>query len=112
MKIKNIVESYSGEKFNSCLLNLYHDGDDGMAWHSDSEKELKKHGMIASISFGARRKFCFKHKETKEKYSLMLEHGSALLMSKETQDHWLHQLPKTKKSDSIRINLTFRQIKA
>ena len=110
LKIKKTVENYSNEKFNSCLLNLYHDGDDGMSWHSDSEKELKKHGMIASVSFGSERKFCFKHKKTKEKHCLMLEHGSALLMSGETQDNWLHQLPKTKKSDSLRINLTFRQM--
>ena len=69
IEIKKVIETISGEHFNSCLLNLYHNGDEGMAWHSDGEKDLKKDGAIASISFGAERKFSFKHKETKETVS-------------------------------------------
>jgi alkylated DNA repair dioxygenase AlkB len=38
------------ETYNSCLLNLYHDGNEGMSWHSDAEKVLKKNGAIASMS--------------------------------------------------------------
>ncbi|MEL6919216.1 MAG: alpha-ketoglutarate-dependent dioxygenase AlkB, partial [Bacteroidota bacterium] len=67
VSLKNTVEEKTGETFNSCLLNLYHNGNEGMAWHSDAEKDLKKNGAIASLSFGAERKFSFKHKETKEK---------------------------------------------
>lgn len=108
LKIKQQVEQLTGESFNSCLLNLYHDGNEGMAWHSDGETELKKHGAIASVSFGAQRKFCFKHKESKEKIDIQLEHGSLLVMSGTTQQHWLHRLPPTKKVNSPRVNLTFR----
>jgi len=96
--------------FNSCLLNLYHDGTEGMTWHSDAEHELKKHGAIASLSFGAQRKFAFKHKETKEKIELVLEDGSLLLMKGVTQDYWLHCLAPSKRITTPRINLTFRQI--
>src|SRR5690606_22233269 len=67
LKLKDVIEKVSGETFNSCLLNLYHNGEEGMAWHSDDEKDLQKDGAIASLSFGAERKFAFKHKETKEK---------------------------------------------
>lgn len=88
----------TGETFNSCLLNLYHNGDEGMAWHSDGEKDLKKNGAIGSLSFGAVRKFAFKHKQTKEHVGLTLEHGSLLVMKDETQSHWLHRLPPTKRS--------------
>ena len=108
--IKTIVEQKTGEYFNSCLLNLYHSGDEGMAWHSDGEKDLKKNGAIGSISFGAERKFVFKHKETKEKVEMYLEHGSLLVMKDETQTYWLHRLPPTKKINTPRINLTFRNI--
>lgn len=108
--LKNLVEEKTNEKYNSCLLNLYHDGNEGMAWHSDGEKDLKKNGAIASLSFGAERKFAFKHKTTKETVSLMLEHGSLLVMKDETQTHWLHRLPPTKKISKPRINLTFRSI--
>ena len=110
IEIKIVIETISGEHFNSCLLNLYHNGDEGMAWHSDGEKDLKKDGAIASISFGAERKFSFKHKETKETVSLLLEHGSLLMMAGTTQSHWQHRLPPTKRVFTPRINLTFRQI--
>lgn len=108
--IKNIAEEISNETYNSCLLNLYHTGDEGMAWHSDGEKELKKNGAIASMSFGAERKFAFKHKTSADKVEVFLEHGSLLVMKGSTQTHWLHRLPPTKKVNTARINLTFRTI--
>lgn len=110
LELKEIVERESGEIFNSCLLNLYHDGSEGMAWHSDGEKDLKKHGAIASLTFGAERKFSFKHKNSKEKIDIFLEDGSLLIMKDQTQDHWLHRLPPTKTIHGARINLTFRTI--
>lgn len=110
LKIKSKIEEITSETYNSCLLNLYHDGSEGMAWHSDGEKDLKKNGAIASVTFGAERKFGFKHKETKEVVSLVLQHGSVLVMKGETQTHWLHRLPPTKKVNRPRINLTFRTI--
>lgn len=110
LQLKKMTEEKTGEKFNSCLLNLYHDGSEGMAYHSDSEKDLKKDGAIASLSLGAERKFSFKHKETKEKVELILEHGSLLVMKDQTQSFWLHRLPPTKKVFTPRINLTFRTI--
>lgn len=108
--LKQLVEELSGTRFNSCLLNLYHDGDEGMAWHSDDEKSLGKNTTIASLSFGAERKFAFKHKTAKQSLSLVLENGSLLVMKGATQTHWLHRLPKTAKVTRPRINLTFRTI--
>lgn len=107
-ELKAIAEARSGVVFNSCLLNLYHDGREGMGWHSDDEKSLVRNGCIASMSFGAERKFSFRHKQTKETVSVMLESGSLLLMAGGTQTHWHHQLPKSMKATTPRINLTFR----
>ena len=109
-ELKSIVEAKTGTKFNSCLLNLYHDGEEGMAWHSDDEEALGKNTEIASLSFGADRKFSFKHKKTKQTVSLILEKGSLLIMKGATQTHWLHRLPPTKKVKQPRVNLTFRTI--
>jgi len=106
--LKEIIEEKTNETFNSCLLNLYHNGDEGMSWHSDDEPDLKKDGAIASMSFGAERKFSFKHKQSKETVSLTLQHGSLLIMKGLTQTHWMHSLPKTKLISTPRINLTFR----
>ena len=105
-----MVEYESKERYNSCLLNLYHSGEEGMSWHSDGEKMLKKDGAIASLTLGAARKFSFKHKERKQKVDILLESGSLLIMKCTTQTHWLHRLPPTKKVHSPRINLTFRTI--
>lgn len=111
-EVKEKTEDILGASFNSCLLNLYHTGEEGMAWHSDGEKELVKHGVIASLSFGAKRRFALKHKETKDVVSLELENGSLLVMRDETQSHWLHRLPPTKKVKEARVNLTFRQMRS
>ncbi|EAR01923.1 alpha-ketoglutarate-dependent dioxygenase AlkB family protein [Maribacter sp. HTCC2170] len=110
LELKEIIENKTGEIFNSCLLNLYHSGEEGMAWHSDGEKDLKKNGAIGSLSFGAERKFSFKHKTTKQTVSIILEKGSLLVMKGATQTNWLHRLPPTKKTKKPRINLTFRTI--
>lgn len=110
LALKCAIENETGETFNSCLLNLYHNGDEGMAWHSDGEADLKKDGAIGSLSFGAERKFAFKHKTTKEKIEMMLQHGSLLVMKDATQTFWLHRLPPARRITTPRINLTFRTI--
>ncbi len=110
LELKTQIESATNETYNSCLLNLYHNGSEGMAWHSDGEKELKKNGAIASVSLGAVRKFAFKHKVNAVTSSIVLEHGSLLVMKGETQTHWLHRLPPTTLVTTPRVNLTFRTI--
>ena len=108
--IKQMVEAESGDSFNCCLLNLYHSGEEGMAWHADDEKELLPDGVIASVSLGAPRRFVFRHKADKEKAEILLAHGSLLLMRGTTQSHWEHSLPVMKRANGARINLTFRTI--
>jgi len=110
LSIKSQLEGLAQSAFNSCLLNLYHDGDDGMGWHSDDEKELDANSPIASLSLGARRKFAFRHKEDKTTIPLYLEDGSVLIMRSPTQQFWQHALLKTKTVSMPRINLTFRKI--
>jgi alkylated DNA repair dioxygenase AlkB len=110
LALKTLVEEKTGETYNSCLLNLYHTGTEGMGWHSDAEKNLKKNGAIASVSFGAERKFTFKHRDSKETVSQNLSHGSLLVMKDETQTHWQHRLPPTTRITTPRVNLTFRTI--
>ena len=110
IQLKEKIELITNVKYNACLLNLYHDGEEGMGWHSDNEKEIVPESSIASLSIGASRKFSFKHKLTNETLSIVLENGSLLEMKGAIQKHWLHALPKSKKITSPRINLTFRQM--
>ena len=110
MEIKQLATSYTGSNYNACLLNLYHDGEEGMGWHSDDEKEIIPNSSIASLSFGAERKFAIKHKATNQTHSILLENGSLFEMLGSFQKHWLHSMPKSKKIIAPRINLTFRQM--
>ena len=109
--IKHKIEEEVNIGFNSVLINLYRDGRDGVGWHSDDEPGLGKNPVIASVSLGESRVFQLRHKTEKgEKYSLNLTSGSFLLMRGTTQRYWQHQVPKTSKQLSKRINLTFRSI--
>ncbi|SDR65770.1 Alkylated DNA repair dioxygenase AlkB [Gramella sp. MAR_2010_147] len=112
LKIKRKCEAIDqGIKFNVCLANLYRDGKDSMGWHADDEKELGKNPVIASLSLGTERIFHLKHKNiSTARHKIRLQHGSLLMMKGTTQEFWKHQLPKTKKIVSPRINLTFRRI--
>ena len=111
LKIKNKIESVSSVQFNSVLLNLYRSGADGVSWHSDDEPELGVNPVIGSVSLGESRPFQLKHKtNTDLKQKIILDHGSYLLMQGDTQHHWIHQIPKSKKKLNERVNLTFRVI--
>lgn len=109
IKIKSRIEEKSKTEFNTALLNLYRNGNDSNGWHADNEKELGTNPIIASVSFGENRPFHFKHKKIKEeRYKILLDHGSLLIMKGEMQHYWLHQIAKTKKRVKERINITFR----
>lgn len=111
LEIKDAIETQTSIDFTSCLANLYRDGKDSNGWHSDNEKELGENPIIASVTFGEERLFKFKHKfDNTAQLKLNLQHGSLLLMKGQTQNFWLHQLPKTNKNVKKRINLTFRII--
>lgn len=109
--IKEKIEPLSNVVFNSVLLNRYRSGNDSISWHTDAEKELGLNPVIASVNFGATRKFQLRHIHNKEKIEIELTHGSLLIMQGELQHYWQHQVPKTSKVVEERINLTFRVIK-
>lgn len=110
-RVRERVQGLTGARFNAVLLNLYRDGRDGMGWHADDEPELGAEPMIASVSLGATRRFCLRHRGRKDqKLDLSLEHGCLLLMAGSTQRHWVHAVPKTTRPVGERINLTFRLV--
>lgn len=112
LEIKNKIEPIAGVTFNSVLLNRYRDGNDSISWHTDAEPELGTNPIIASVNFGAKRRFMLRHINNHGlKYEVDLKHGSFLLMKGSLQHFWQHQVPKTKENIGERINLTFRVIK-
>ena len=111
LEIYHRISTVSTVTFSTVLLNLYRNGSDSNGWHADNEPELGKNPVIASVSFGASRFFHLKHRINKElRLKINLTSGSLLFMEGATQEKWLHQLPKTMKPLTPRINLTFRKI--
>lgn len=109
--LKKQIEVACHTQFNSALFNLYRDGKDSVAWHSDDEPELGARPIIASLSLGAPRSFQLKHKKHKHlRHKLTLTSGSLLVMRGDTQQCWLHQVPKEPAITEPRINITFRNI--
>lgn len=111
LEIKTKIEAETEAVFNSVLLNRYRNGNDSISWHTDAEKELGENPVIASVNFGATRKFQLKHNTINERIDIELTNGSLLIMQGALQHYWKHQVPKTNKKVGERINLTFRVIK-
>ncbi|MNK21275.1 hypothetical protein D3C87_395280 [compost metagenome] len=113
LELRYMVESETGLRFNAVLLNLYRDGNDSVAWHSDKEHRIGRNPNIASVTFGQTRPFRLRHKTDKAlgQVEIPLHHGTLLLMSGTTNTFWEHHVPKSAKDMLPRINLTFRQVK-
>lgn len=110
LSLREKIQKTVNHPFNSVLLNYYRDGQDSMGWHADNEKELGRNPIIASLNLGASRPFQLRHNTSDDQQEIMLKHGSLLIMGGILQHHWKHQIPKRKKIQEPRINLTFRQI--
>jgi alkylated DNA repair dioxygenase AlkB len=111
LMIKGRIEQLTGTTFNSVLLNYYRDGNDSVAWHSDNEKALGTHPVIASVSFGQVRSFDIRNKSNhNEKYSIRLESGALMVMKGDLQQNWEHRIAKSAKPMKPRLNLTFRVV--
>lgn len=109
--IKNEIEKITNDKYNSVLLNWYRDGEDYINWHTDAEKELGQNPTIGSVNFGAERRFLLRRiDDHKMKLEFPLKHGTVLIMCGELQHYWQHSVPKQKRVNKTRINLTFRGI--
>lgn len=113
MFLRDKVEKETGLAFNAVLLNLYRNGNDSVAWHSDKEHKIGTNPNIASVTFGQTRSFRFRHKTDKSvpQLNIPLHHGTLLLMSGTTNTFWEHHIPKSAKDMLPRINLTFRQVR-
>ena len=109
-RLRESCERVSGATFNSVLVNLYRDGNDGVGWHADDERENGPQPVIASLSLGASRRFDFQHRVLKRVESVQLNAGDLIVMSGASQSHWVHRIAKTKRQVGPRINLTFRKV--
>lgn len=108
LQVERHLRRISPTVFNACLLNRYHHGGEGMAWHSDNEAALGPDTVIASLSFGATRLFALRHPRRGHTFRLPLQHGQLVVMRGNMQQHWQHAILKSRTVDTERISLTFR----
>ena len=109
--MRDVCDRLAGASFNSVLCNLYRNGDDGVDWHADDEREFGRQPVIASLSLGATRRFDFRRvDDTGVRRGVDLHHGDVVIMRGTTQELWRHRIPKTRTPVGERINLTFRTV--
>ena len=112
--IKNTIEALCHCKFQYVLINWYRDGKDSIGWHRDDEAVPKCRNVVGSVSLGGPREFLFRHRNWKkngiQKMEFLLTSGCLVVMKDDTQVHWQHTVPKSRKYQNPRINLTFRQV--
>ncbi|MFK7828515.1 MAG: alpha-ketoglutarate-dependent dioxygenase AlkB [Congregibacter sp.] len=113
LAVRARLEGFAGTEFNSVLANLYRNEQDSMGLHADDEPELGSRPVIASLSLGETRTFRLKHRTRRDIKPLKLElpSGSVLIMRGDTQQHWKHEIPKSRTPCGPRINLTFRLVR-
>lgn len=96
---------------NNCLINLYHDGNSSMGYHSDNTDILFDGTGVAILSIGSTRILRFRNiLDTDNIIDYILESGSLFYMNDYIQSEWMHSIPRMD-ADSVRISLTFRKIK-
>ena len=108
--LRGTVQEATGVSFNVVLLNLYRDGADSMGWHSDDDYDPGRHPEVASVSFGAVRRFRLRRKDGGGTHAADLTPGGVLLMEGGSQVTWAHAVPKTRRAVGPRVNLTFRHM--
>ena len=104
-----LLRQRTGEPFNAVGLNHYRDGRDSVAPHNDKLHILVPRHPIALVSLGSPRRMVIRAKRPpRASVAIDLEPGSLLLMSYESQLHFEHGIPKTKREVGPRISLAFR----
>jgi alkylated DNA repair dioxygenase AlkB len=110
--IRRRVESVTGLPFNSVLANFYRDGSDSVGWHRDSDYAHGGQSDIASVSFGATRRFEVRDRTGQARAAEDLTSGSLLIITGDAVSRWWHRVPKTSRPVGPRVNLTFRHMVA
>ena len=105
---------------NSCLQNWY-EPDHWLGDHRDDERALVPRAPVASVSWGASRRFTLKPRKKMPAadavpLELYLGDGDLLVMGGACQQTHVHGVPKRRKKDEgapgRRISWTFRQFRA
>ena len=98
-----------GVVFDSCLVNLYRDGSDAVAWHADTVRKTMRDPLVATVSLGARRSFLLRPATggaVRRRYAP--GEGDLIVMGGACQHDWHHTVPREKSASGARMSITLR----
>lgn len=98
-----------GVEFDSCLVNLYRDGSDAVAWHADTVRKVLRDPLVATVSLGARRSFLLRPAgggAVTRRYAP--GEGDLIVMGGACQHEWHHTVPRERSASGARMSITLR----
>jgi len=98
-----------GVELDSCLVNLYRDGSDAVAWHADTVRKVMRDPLVATVSLGARRSFLVRPAgggATVRRYKP--GEGDLIVMGGSMQHDWHHTVPRERSASGARMSVTLR----
>ena len=102
-----------GVAFDSCLVNLYRDGSDAVAWHADTVRKVLRDPLVCTVSLGARRSFLLRPAAggpVARRYAP--GEGDLIVMGGACQHDWHHTVPRERSASGARMSITLRHSRA
>ena len=108
-QLRSVLSARYRVDIDSCLVNLYRDGNDAVAWHGDTVRHRLALPLVFTVSLGARRRFLVKPVDGGPvALGLTPGEGDLVVMGGRTQHAWLHTVPRDKRVSGARMSVTFR----
>ena len=109
LELTGVLGERYGVAFDSCLVNLYRDGSDAVAWHADTVRKVLRDPLVATVSLGARRSFLLRPAAggpVQRRYAP--GEGDLIVMGGACQHDWHHTVPRERSASGARMSITLR----
>ncbi|MCW2707359.1 MAG: putative alkylated repair protein [Frankiales bacterium] len=108
-QLRLAVSRRYGVEFDSCLVNLYRDGNDAVAWHGDTVRKTLRNPLVVTVSLGASRRFLVRRRgggPVLKEYAP--GQGDLTVMGGAMQHDYEHTVPRQKNASGARMSVTMR----
>lgn len=112
-ELSDVLSERYAVRFDSCLVNLYRDGSDAVAWHADTVRKRLRDPLVATVSLGARRSFLLRPAAggpVTRRYAP--GEGDLVVMGGSCQHDWHHTVPRERSASGARMSITLRHSRA
>jgi alkylated DNA repair dioxygenase AlkB len=98
-----------GVELDSCLVNLYRDGNDAVAWHGDTVRKTLRNPLVVTVSLGSSRRFLVRKRgggPVLKEYAP--GQGDLMVMGGAMQHDYEHTVPRDARASGARMSVTMR----